>query len=280
MIDIAKHCFVSAPFFKLRSNLDYYLDNRIQPEIGLEGEILYDITLDDFAFVAKKLKDAGLQCTLHAPFYELFPGSLDRYIAEVSRNKLRKAFELIEIFEPQSIVCHLSFEENKHSYREDVWFKNSLLAWQELLAIACANKTPMMLENTYELEPSRHKRMLQALDSPYAKFCFDVGHVLSFAGNTWQDWLPELLPWLGQLHLHDNNGDRDQHLAIGEGSFPFAMFFDYIKILEQDLIYTIEPHHEGGMAKSFKALANARIWFSLYFSLFLSSIKYSNNLKL
>ena len=124
-----KNCFVSAAFSVLQHNLDFYLEQCIQPEIGLEGTILYDLSQDDFSQVAEKLQQAGLKCTLHAPFYELYVGSLDPYIQAISRYKLRKAFELIELFKPESIVCHLGFEENKHGYREDLWFEHSLDGW-------------------------------------------------------------------------------------------------------------------------------------------------------
>ncbi|MBU0909130.1 MAG: sugar phosphate isomerase/epimerase [Proteobacteria bacterium] len=254
MTFLKTRCFVNAPFRYLQENLSRFISEGIQPEIGLEGDVLYTAQRNDFAVIAEKLSAHNLSCTLHAPFYELYPGSLDPEIRRVSRSKIRKAFELIPVFKPRSIVCHLGFEENKHGYKPEEWFKYSLEAWQEFLAIATEHDTPLMLENTYEQGPTQHRQMLAALDSPYARFCLDVGHVLAFAKKNWHDWLPELEPWLGQLHLHDNHGIRDTHLAIGQGIFDFAGFLAYIRERRLSPIVTLEPHQENGVKESLRAL--------------------------
>jgi len=247
-------CFVNVPCERLFANLQFILENRIQPEIGLEGDCLYKYSTSEFAGIAATLKGAGLKCTLHAPFFDLAPGALDKHILAASRAKLHRAFALIEIFQPASIVCHLNFEENKHGYKEAAWFANSLATWQELLAVATGQGVPMVLENTYETAANQHEKMLTALDSPYARFCLDVGHVNAFARNSWRDWLPQLSPWLGQVHLHDNNGERDQHLAPGQGSFDFAGFFDFLKQENLSPLITLEPHTETGVRESLTAL--------------------------
>ena len=253
---ITSRCFVNAPFDYLKDNIDTIISLGIQPEIGLENDILYTFSSEEFSEIADKLKDAALPCTLHAPFHELSIGALDPFIRKASRNKLRKAFDLIAIFQPRSIVCHLGFEQNKHGYKQEKWFKNSLEGWQELLGIAVANNTPLMLENTYEASPLQLKNMLQALDSPYARFCLDVGHTVTFAKNSWRDWLPELEPWLGQLHLHDNTGDSDTHLPVGQGVFDFEGFVTYLRERKLSPIMTLEPHKEEDVIPSLLAFDN------------------------
>lgn len=247
---ITSRCFINVPFRRLQDDLDLILEERIQPEIGLDGDVLYTTDIRDFEELAAILRNADLACTLHAPFFDLSPGALDENIRKASLGKLNKAFALIPVFEPASIVCHLSYEENKHGYRQDEWFKNTLDTWQKLLAVAEKYQTVMMLENTYECNPVQHKKLLTALDSPYAKFCLDVGHVMAFAKNSWQDWLPTLTPWLGQLHLHDNCGDTDSHLAIGLGSFDFQGLFNYLASNQLSPIITLEPHTESDLWKS------------------------------
>lgn len=249
---LKERCFVSVPFLRLKQDLEQIVEQGIQPEIGLEGTLLYAESEEDFAFVAEVLQSAGLRCTLHAPFFELYPGSLDPYIRRLSRYKLQKAFDLIDIFKPASVVCHLGFEANKHGYKEEEWFKYSLEAWQQFLDFAALRQTPFMLENTYEQSPQQLKRILAALDSPYAGFCLDVGHVMAFAKSRWQDWLPEMSPWLGQLHLHDNNGESDHHLGLGEGNFDFEDFFAYLNRQKLHPLVTLEAHHAGGMETGFR----------------------------
>lgn len=252
---ITSQCFVNAPFGRLETDLlELFVDNRIQPEVGLEGDFLYTHSHKDFRRIADIFKKENLQCTLHAPFFDLAPGAVDPKIRQASRDKLRRAFELIEIFEPVSIVCHLGYEENKHGFKKNEWCDIALETWQQMLNVAESFQTPMMLENTYETIPEMHGKVLAALDSPYARFCLDAGHTMAFAGSSWENWLPELAPWLGQLHLHDNMGDSDVHLAVGQGVFDFAGLFFYLQKNGLTPIVTLEPHQEEGLWQSLEAL--------------------------
>ncbi len=252
---LTRRLFINAPFERLQQDLlKVFIDNHLQPEIGLEGDCLYENSDKDFLKIARALKKAGLACTIHAPFCDLAPGASDKGILEATRNKLLRAFDLIEIFEPEAIVCHLGYEDNKHSFRQDAWLANSIETWQEMLAVAEINQVTINLENTYETSPDQHLKLLSELDSPLVRFCLDVGHVISFAGNTWQEWLTPLAPWLGQLHLHDNLGDGDHHLAIGKGNFDFAGLFSFLREHNHRPLITLEPHLEEGLWESLGAL--------------------------
>ena len=252
--------FVNGPFERLQQGLlARFIHHGIRPEIGLEGNCLYDRPRSEFREMAKTLHQAGLACTLHAPFGDLSPGATDPEIRRASRNKLRLALALIEIFEPAAVVCHLGYEANKHSWKQTEWLANALETWQELLAVAAPTGVVLMLENTYEKTPAVHREIFTRLASPNARFCLDAGHTLAFAGNSWRDWLPELTPWLGHLHLHDNRGNHDEHLAIGQGIFDFAGLFGYLR--ENDLrpTITLEPHREEDLVKSLAALAKLEL---------------------
>ncbi len=251
-----KDCFINAPFQELKDGLiDLFIEHKLQPEIGLEGNALYDQNIDDFTRIASTLKKNGLACTLHAPFFDLSPGALDPHIRQVSRDKLNLAFALIDVFKPLAIVCHLSFEDNKHGYKLEEWHSHATQTWQDLTTLAAARKTTVMLENTYEKNPVQHKRILQTINSEYARFCLDVGHLLSFSKSTWQQWLPIMSPWLGHLHLHDNNGDRDTHLGISKGDFDFTGLFAFLSENNLNPSITLEPHTEEDLWVSLDTLA-------------------------
>jgi sugar phosphate isomerase/epimerase len=252
---LTSRLFVNGPFERLRQGLlGRFVHHGIRPEIGLEGNCLHDCSLAEFQEVATALRMAGLACTLHAPFGDLSPGASDPEIRRASRRKLKKALALIEIFEPTAIVCHLGYEDNKHAWKRTDWLAHSVETWQELLKVAEPAGVPLMLENTYEQSPEIHREILTRLNSPGARFCLDVGHTLAFAGNSWRDWLPELSPWLGHLHLHDNRGGRDEHLAVGQGVFDFAGLFAYLRETGLRPSITLEPHREADLVTSLAAL--------------------------
>jgi sugar phosphate isomerase/epimerase len=252
--NVTAQCFVNIPFERLVKDIKLFLENRIQPEIGLDGDALYTFSQREFFNVATLLHNEDIACTLHAPFTDLAPGGADHYIVHATRKKLRKAFDLLEIFQPRSIVCHLGYETIKHRNRVADWLCVSLETWQNLLEIAVHAQTKVMYENTYETEPSIHQRLLTELDSDQTGFCLDTGHLLAFAHCPWQDWLPAMHPWLGQLHLHDNQGHTDAHLAIGKGVFDFEGLFSYLKAEDLHPIITLEPHTEDDLWESLNAL--------------------------
>ena len=252
-------CFVNAPIRQLAGDLlRLLIKHRLQPEIGLEGDALYTMSSREFMDLARVLREEGLSCTLHAPFFDLAPGALDAKILAVTREKLKRAFDLIEIFRPQAIICHLNYESNKHGYKQEEWFAAAEETFRELLGLATASQTTMALENTYESEPSLHIRMMQVLDSPWARICLDVGHLMAFAKCPWQAWLAAL-PWVGHLHLHDNQGDTDTHQAIGRGRFDFPGFLK--ALAEHDLHprLTLEPHSQEDLWESLEALARLKV---------------------
>jgi sugar phosphate isomerase/epimerase len=251
---IIPQIFVNFPFDQLSLYDELIRKFRIQPEIGFDGEILYSFAKEDFRKKAGLLEHEGLRCTLHAPFSDLSPGARDKRILAATRDKLRRCFELVEIFKPVSVVCHLNYEEDKHSYHLDDWFQNSLTTWREFLSVAELHSTTIMFENTYESSPDIHQRVLEALNSSHARFCLDTGHLMAFAGCPWQDWLPALENRLGQLHLHDNHGSRDDHLPVGAGNFDFAGLFAYLKQQKITPLVTLEPRSERDLWESLKAL--------------------------
>lgn len=252
---ITRNCFINAPFEQLEQGLlDTFLRYELQPEIGLEGECLWASNDDKFIEIATKLKEKNLPCTLHAPFFDLMPGANDSRILDVSRQKLRRAFSLIEIFNPRSIVCHLGYDEEKHSYKWYDWFGTSVETWSELLDIASTTDTPVMFENTYEKLPDIHLQLFNELPGSNFGFCLDVGHLMAYAGSTWQVWLDVLQPWLGHVHLHDNAGKRDEHIAIGQGRFDFVELFDHFRANDLTPLVTLEPHSEEDLWTSLDAI--------------------------
>ncbi len=248
--------FASAPFELLRRGLlERFLHHGLQPEIGLEGTCLYDCSREEFGVVAKALRRAELSCTMHAPFVDLAPGGADPEILRVTRAKLEKVLNLIDIFAPRVIVCHLGYEENKHSFDRPGWLEHAAETWRLLAETTAAAGVRLVLENTYEKNPATHLEIFQRLNPPEVGFCLDVGHTLAFAGNSWRDWLPTLTPWLGHLHLHDNHADGDRHLPVGAGLFDFTGLFAYLRQHDLRPTITLEAFSEKDLAQSLSALA-------------------------
>jgi len=70
------------------------------------------------------------------------------------------------------------------------------------------------LENL--IRPEYLEPLFSSIDSERLGFCYDSGHENFFSKGT--DLLSQYGPKLIALHLHDNDGSKDQHLLPGEGN--------------------------------------------------------------
>lgn len=238
--------------------LPLFLQRRLNPEIGLDALSLERFDRADFVRVARQFQAAGRRITLHAPFQDLAPGALDGFILSATRARLTQALALVEIFQPVSIVCHLGYEaRHYHAYQEQ-WLAHSLATWEALAAQAASFQATIMLENVYESDPELLVTLFSRLQTPNIQFCLDVGHLNAFGAGRFQEWLEALWPHLGQLHLHDNHGRFDEHLALGEGNVPFALVLNFLAARGRQPLITLEPHQEKSLEPSLAYLA--RIW--------------------
>jgi sugar phosphate isomerase/epimerase len=79
----------------------------------------------------------------------------------------------------------------------------------------------------------------------------------AFSDTTMQHWLKDLGTFVKEVHLHDNDGTRDDHLAIGAGNIDFEPLFEYMEVNRLRPIFTLEPHKKEWVWKTFEALSRS-----------------------
>ncbi|MBW2108624.1 MAG: sugar phosphate isomerase/epimerase [Deltaproteobacteria bacterium] len=255
---VIKNVQVCIPFMMLcEKHLPMVIRHRINPEIGLDGDVIDTCSPKALAEVASVLRQEGLGVTLHGPFYDLVPGGLDKTMVKATRRRLRQTFDLIPLFEPKSIVCHTGFDRKRYHEVRDQWLDTSVQTWSPLVDDLGNTRTVLVLENVYEKTPTMLERLLKALDSDQAGFCFDTGHMNAFSDTAMQGWLESLGPFLKQMHLHDNNGIWDDHLALGNGNIDFDTLFRHMELRGLRPIITLEAHQEDWVWDSLNTLSRS-----------------------
>ncbi len=250
MREILQKIQVHVPFYLLREKLlQRVIGDGMNPEISFNHIDLERYQAADFREVADRLVDSGLSVTFHAPFMDLRPGALDPRIRQVTVDRLRQVFDLIPWFRPRSVVCHPSFDERYYISTETQWLDNSLETWRTLLADIRGMETIIALENVYERDPGPMKLLLGTLASPQVRFCFDAGHANAFGGAPIGVWMDALGDFLGEIHIHDNNGTADEHLPVGDGNIPFLELFSLLRQKNLRPILTVESHSEQGLQR-------------------------------
>ncbi len=151
-----------------------------------------------------------------APTVDLIDAEKSRRIAAM--DEVKRALESAEQIPFRGIVLHLGMKGDAWSPRA---LENSLTAIEHLKAFAGPLGVQILLENLQN-EVTSPERLLEILD--VGRFesvgvCLDIGHAhLSDYQNPGAgiDAAFELLkPRIAQLHVHDNNGFRDEHMWPG-----------------------------------------------------------------
>lgn len=257
---LIKDIQIHVPFAMLYdAYLDLFIDKKFNPEIYFNADVLENYTISDFDFVASRLFKHGIHTTMHAPFMDLSPGSSDPAIRELTRHRLEQLLKLIPIFKPKTIVCHLGYDWKRYWPIRESWLEASLELWTWLGERVKDEGRQLVLENVYEHSPEDILILFENLRNQDVGFCLDVGHMTVFGRSPVEKWLETLGPYLKQLHLHDNFGDRDDHLALGSGSIDFPKLFSLLDRRKQKPVaVTIEPHREQDLYPSLEYLK--KIW--------------------
>ena len=250
---------VNLPFAFLEAGyLQRFLHRGLNPELGLDAYSLGHYPPGVFRRAARAFQGAGRRITLHGPFQDLAPGALDDAVLAASRQRLRQAFRYLPVFRPAAVVCHLGYEARHYHWDREAWLARSQATWRELAGAAAAHGAVVRLENVYETEPELFLELLKGVNAPNLEVCLDVGHLLAFGGGDFPRWLQALTPVVGQLHLHDNDGQGDTHLALGAGRVPLAEVLQHFAARGRRPLVTLEPHQEGSLEPSLDYLA--RVW--------------------
>ena len=245
---------VNVPYSMLHQRSDYAVENRIHPEIYFSAEDLDTCREKDAERLAETLQKNRLEVTFHGPFMDLSPGGVDRRIKEVTRDRLSKTLELAGIFKPKMVVFHPGYEKWKFDGNESLWLESSLETWKPLVEKAEKMNVTLSIENVFEENPNTLRALLEKIDSSRFRFCFDSGHHNVFSNIPLRLWLETLGKYLGEVHLHDNHQTMDEHLPLGEGTFPFDEFFNLLSQLTLAPIFTIEPHEEEHLRRGLAAI--------------------------
>ncbi len=259
--------FVNLPLryiYKDRSYLTYFIEYRINPELGLDAISIDKIDEDWHYKVAKEFKDANLACSIHLPFHDLQPGSMDNFILEATRKRLVSALKIAKIYNPRFLVGHANFIP---LYLElfSPWLKNAVETWT-IVHDHWPEHPPLYLENVREYDPRPLSDLFSELSHLNIKFCFDVGHWASYSGGMrYQNmalWIQSMAPFLNHLHLHDNDGVADQHLGVGVGSIPWSELFAGLELLDLSPTFTLEPHTKEDLEQSWVFMKKHPSWFN------------------
>ena len=101
------------------------------------------------------------------------------------------------------------------------WLKRITQFWKELLA-DLPGEMQFHLENHLEHDPQLISNVIDSIGDSRVTVCLDIGHAHCHGRIPVEEWPQRLGARIGYVHLHDNHGESDEHLAFGEGTLDVA----------------------------------------------------------
>ena len=249
------HTTVPYPMLEAQETTRLLAENGVGPEIYFTANALDSITPGHAYSVSESLRSGGVRtATFHAPFEDLWPGARDEEARRLAVRRLRQAIALAPLFRPRGIVVHGGYYGWIYDFDSDKWFEPARRTFEEVVETAEKEGVDLFLENVFDEAPEHLLRLKSAIGSKRLGFCCDAGHATLFSGLPVHKWVEAFGPDLRELHLHDNRGQRDDHLPLGEGAIHFRGILHAALDAGSSPILTLEPHRREHFHRGLSAL--------------------------
>ena len=165
--------------------------------------------------VQKKLEGIS-HSLLHAPYNELFPCAIDKRARALAAERYRQATNLAKRYDARKVIIHGGY--NPRIYFPVWYVKQSILFWKEFLKNDPG--VEIVLENVLEDDPAWLPDIVAGVDDPRLRLCLDIGHVNAYSTVPVMTWLENWASYISHFHIHNNDGSRDAHNDLDNGTIP------------------------------------------------------------
>lgn len=172
-----------------------------------------------------ELADAyDVSLTYHAPFRDWNLGSFNDASREASAEQVKDTLDDAATAGAGGVVVHGGSVPRRYPERvQEKARENAKRSLRECTAYASDVGVPLCLENQprsdtkirHTTTPKDLAAMLDSADADGLKVTLDVGHA-KVNGHPWRDFLDRFGERVHIVHLHDNDGETDQHHPLSE----------------------------------------------------------------
>ena len=177
--------------------------------------------------------------TMHGVFFDIAMTSTDEIIRNRSRVLMNNSMEIAANLGVKGVVFHTGINPGlwNRSYL-DGWL-DAAATWLDKLAKEYSH-IDIYIENTFDKEPGVLTSLTDLLSHrKNVKLCLDYGHAL-LTDTEDEEWVRQMAPYVGHVHLNDHDMKEDLHLAPGKGLVDFERFEDLMEEYEVDAQVLLE----------------------------------------
>jgi sugar phosphate isomerase/epimerase len=245
--------------------IEQVLDTVEEEGLGLEVT-LYDTrwlmgssALNEAEKIRTMLEKRVEVITTHGPLFDLNPGSLDPTIRDYTRECFIRGVEVCAALGGRKIVYHTFHNPLLPSGVLPGWKERAGPIWEELNGTAEEEGIEVCIENSYEPTAEFFADLFAAFADERTRMCFDPAHVHLYSRDGQSSWIITMGHLISHLHLNDNGGISDDHLALGEGVIPYSSILPELCGACIDSTVVLEMHVDR-IDRSLRFLRKLGLW--------------------
>jgi sugar phosphate isomerase/epimerase len=194
--------------------------------------------------------------TMHGPFYDLAPGSIDARINQVTQQRYQQALHIAAELGVSIVVFHANFigAIRTEEYRSG-WLARNVAFWGALAEEAQRIGIIIAVENMWEFDPDIIGDILRQVEHPALRACLDVGHAYLYSTIPFEVWLARLAPYIVHTHINNTPGSLiDNHRGLHDGVIDYRQVLPRLRALPHRPSFTLEMDHVDFMRASLDLL--------------------------
>ena len=231
--------------FELEKTLDF-IEN-----LGIEyAELVHQYPAE---FIDSEILESySLKYSIHAPFMDVNIASPQDQSRLNSIDQIKSSIDLANEINAEAVVVHpglISFLANKYFKKEVYEFANQSI--KEIGDYAKDLGVMATIENMPNFESMIYQNIVdlnQLLVENEMHMTLDIGHA-NHVGYAPEDMIFDSIK---HIHVHDNLGDDDSHLPLGEGSIDLKYIINTLESKNYDGIYILEVNDYDSIKKSYE----------------------------
>jgi len=181
------------------------------------------LTPENLAEAKQIAETTDLVITIHLPYSDLNLASMNQPIWEETVRQMKACLSLACDFARLAVVHPGHLSPLGMQMPDTAWSQN-ITGIRQICDHAADLDMKIAVENMVNMpallgrRPEEIAGILETVDRENVGFIFDVGHA-NTNGNV-ENFL-KLKDIIIHAHMHDNHGERDEHLPVGNGTVPW-----------------------------------------------------------
>lgn len=192
-------------------NASFEYNEFFRPDL-LDDKMLTEEIIKVYSSLGRNMKND----TLHGAFLDICINSSDSMIKKASDYRVEQGLDIAARLGVKAVVFHTNYLTgfSLKSYR-DSWVERNIEYWSKKL-----EKYSMLniyIENMFDESPELLARLSRKMaEQKRFGICFDIAHA-NLTNIAIEEWVLAFSEGIRHLHINDNDGKEDLHMAVGEG---------------------------------------------------------------